>query len=466
MLGLGSTLAALAGFFPPDLSPAYLVSLRDPIAQTVGMACAGMLLALAAGIPLAVYVSTRMPGYRIVAAGMAALRAIPDLTLAILAVVLLGLGPAAGIAALGLFYTAMVGKVFAELMSGAPRGPIDALRATGAGPVAIATYGLIPSMLPDLLSFGAYSLDCAVRASVIVGAVGGGGIGSEVVGAINALDYRHVTTLIIVLLAIIGLVDALGILARKDSRWAFVLLPIGALALWTERPQIVAVAHAGSTFLNMLPPQLSVRELAGLPALLGQTAAIALFGTALGGALGFLGALVAARNVVPAPLTLLTRRAFDAARAVPELVFGLVLVVTVGVGPLAGILALGLHSGGVLGKLYAESFENVARAPVDALEATGAPKGAVVAFGIVPLALGPMAVHTLFRLEWNVRAAAVIGMIGAGGIGQALFNAQQLFFYKTMTAYVLVTWAIVMAIDALGARLRPLAAGDVRDLMP
>jgi len=157
---------------------------------------------------------------------------------------------------------------------------------------------------------------------------------------------------------------------------------------------------------------------------------------------------------VPFAVVFATRRLLDAARAIPEVVWGLILVVTVGVGPLAGILALGLHSGGVLGKLYAEAFENVDSAPVAAIRATGATTGALLAFAVVPLAFGPIAVHTLFRLEWNVRAAAVVGMIGAGGIGQALFLAQQLFFYKTMVAYVLITWAIVMLGDALGERLR------------
>src|SRR6202162_1481799 len=138
------------------------------------MACAGMLVALVAGIPLAVYVATRAPGYRFVATTLAALRAIPDLTLAILAVIVIGLGPAAGIAALTVFYTAMIGEVFSELMLAAPSAPVDAIKATGAGRVAIAAFGLIPLAARDLLSFGAYAFDCAIRASIIIGAVRAG----------------------------------------------------------------------------------------------------------------------------------------------------------------------------------------------------------------------------------------------------------------------------------------------------
>ncbi|MBV8151049.1 MAG: ABC transporter permease subunit [Candidatus Eremiobacteraeota bacterium] len=439
---------------PLDLSPHYLRALLVPMGQTVGMACAGVLLALALGVPAAIVVATRAPGHRVLSRTLAALRAIPDLTLAILAVVLLGLGPAAGIAALVVFYAAMIGKVYGEILETAPAAPIDALRATGAGRVAVAAFGLIPTTLNDLLSFGTYAFECAMRASIIIGAVGAGGIGTELIGAINALDYPRAATLILALIVLVTLVDGLGAAIRRHPRLALVIVPIGLGTLWLDRPQFFALTHAVWTFSRMLPPQLDATALARLPMLLAQTLAIAVFGTALGAVIGFLSAFFAARTIVPIAVVLATRRILDAARAIPEVLWGLILVVSVGVGPLAGILALGLHSGGVLGKLYAESFENVAAAPVTALVATGASKGATAAYAIVPLALGPLAVHTLFRLEWNMRAAAVVGMIGAGGIGQALFEAQQLFFYKTMAAYVLLTWFLVLASDALGERLR------------
>lgn len=441
-------------FFPPNLSAHYLTYLIVPVAQTIGMACAGMLLALLFGTPLAIIVATGAPGARAVSAVLAALRAIPDLTLAILAVVLLGLGPAAGIAALFVFYTAMIGKVFAELLLAAPPAPIDALRATGAPRACIAAFGMIPMMFADLITFGMYSFECAMRAAIIVGAVGGGGLGTELVGTINALDYHRTTTLIIVLVACIAAVDVFGTFVRRYPPAAFALLPLGIATLWIDWPQIFAFAHAVSTFAAMLPPQLSLQELAGLPKLLLQTAEIAIFGTALGAAIGFVVALVAARGIVPIGVVAVTRRVLDTLRAIPEIIWGLILVVSVGVGPLAGIFALGLHSGGVLGKLYSEAFENVDRSPVASITATGAPVAATVAFAIVPLAFGPIAVNTLFRLEWNARAAAVVGMIGAGGIGQALFLAQQLFFYKTMAAYVCITWVIVLIFDTLGNRLR------------
>jgi phosphonate transport system permease protein len=451
---LGNVLRTIAAFFPPDLSPHYLRALLVPVAETIGMAAAGMLVAFALGVPLAVAIATRVPGHRLIVAALSALRAIPDLTLAILAVVLLGLGPAAGIAALAVFYTAMVGRVFGDLFVAADAAPLEALRATGASRMAIAAFGLIPLTAADLLTFGTYAFECAMRASIIVGAVGGGGIGTELVGALSSLDFHRTLTIVIVLVALVAGVDSFGMLARRTPSTVLLLLPVGLIALWLYRPQIFAFGHALHTFASMVPPQLRLDQIASLPLLIAQTLAIAVGGTLLGALIAFPVSLVAARRLAPLAVVVAVRRMLDAVRAIPELVFGLILVVSVGVGPLAGAVALGLHSAGVLGKLYAESFENVPAAPVDALAATGARPLPIVAFGFLPLALGPLVVHTLFRLEWNVRAATVVGLIGAGGVGQALFQAQQLFFYRQMVAYVLVTWALVALSDWLGERLR------------
>ena len=452
--GIANVLRLVGAFFPPDLSAHYLRALLLPIAETIGMAAAGMLVAFALGVPLAVAIATRAPGYRLIVGVLSSLRAIPDLTLAILAVVVLGLGPSAGIAALAVFYTAMIGRVFGDLFVAADAAPLEALRATGASRTAIAAFGLIPLTQSDLLTFGTYAFECAMRASIIVGAVGGGGIGTELVGALSTLDFHRALTIVIVLVVLVAGVDSFGALARRAPRLTLLLLPAGVTALWIYRPETFAFVHALHTFAGMLPPQLRPEQVASLPLLIVQTLGIALGGTLIGAVLAFPLSLVAARSIAPLPLVIAARRLLDVARAIPELVFGLILVVSVGIGPLAGAIALGLHSAGVLGKLYAESFENVPAAPIASLAATGARSLPMVAFGFVPLALGPLVAHTLFRLEWNVRAATVVGLIGAGGIGQALFQSQQLFFYREMVAYVLCTWGLVALSDWLGERLR------------
>jgi len=151
---------------------------------------------------------------------------------------------------------------------------------------------------------------------------------------------------------------------------------------------------------------------------------------------------------------IVARVVLTSARAVPPIAMGLIGVILIGIGPLAGAFALTIHTAGVLGKLLAESFDVADRAPAEALVANGATGTAATLIALVPAAFGAMLAHTLYRFEWNVRASTALGMVGAGGLGQAIFNAQQLLFYRELSTYVLVAVALVLAVDALGARLR------------
>jgi len=289
---------------------------------------------------------------------------------------------------------------------------------------------------------------------VIVGAVGAGGLAAELMGNISLQAYRQTTTVIIVLVLLVAAVDRFSALVRKYPALLLGFLPLGLFSAWLNWPTRFELSHTIAVIRGMLPPTLSPEELRQVPLLVGQTLLIALGGTFLAVALALPLGAASARNLAPVWVYVPMRRVLELLRAIPDLVWGLLLVTTVLVGPLAGMLAIALHSTGVFSKLYSESIENVQADPVIALAATGAPKVAVATFGLLPLAFPPMAILTLFRFEWNMRAATVMGIIGAGGIGQALFNAQQLFFYKKMVAYVIITWALVILVDVANSQLR------------
>ncbi|HEY2495926.1 MAG TPA: ABC transporter permease subunit [Candidatus Angelobacter sp.] len=454
MSGLESALSLLRQFFPPDLSFSYIRAESVPLFETLEIAAGAMFLALIIGLLLSLIIGARLPGSRALYALLTSIRSIPDLTLAILCVVLVGLGPAAGILALTVFYAAAMGKIFSDLFSSADPDAIEALHATGATRSMVAFYGLLPLRLKDLLTYGGYEFESAIRASVIVGAVGAGGIGTELVGSLNMTDYHRATTLIIMLVALIASVDLLVVYVRKKPGLLLVLAAFGAAAAWRHWPHLIAVTHALKTFSTMVPPQLPAEALRQLPTLIGETLLIALGGTFMAVVFAVPLAVAAARNISPLFISFPVRRLLEALRAVPEIVWGLILLGIAGLGPRVGILALGLHSTGALGKLYAESLENVASEPVIAMASTGGSALSIAGFAVLPLAFAPMTVHTLFRFEWNMRAATIVGMIGAGAIGGALFNAQQLFFYRQMMAYVLITWAMIMIADAVNVRLR------------
>jgi phosphonate transport system permease protein len=442
-----SPLALFAAFFPPDLRPSYLLALVHPVVETIGLAFGAMFLAFCVSLPLGVIAALNLRGARGLLLALGALRAVPDLTLAIICVILFGVSPGAGLAALAIYYTAGMAKMFADLLRTAPQAPLNALRAAGASRLQTALFGLLPLKRADLLAYGAYEFECALRASVIVGAVGGGGLGAELVGSLAAMDFPRVATQILVLVILAAGFDALAVRLRRQPRWLLALAPLGLIAAVAYSPRAASLGHALHTFGEMWPPVMTQQGWAALPKLIAETIWMAGAGTGGAVAVALIAGPACARNLSPVWLAWPMRRLMEVLRAVPEVVWGLLLIATAGIGPVAGAWALGLHSAGCLARLFADALENAPTAPQAAIAATGASRFKVFAFATAPLTLAPMAAHSLFRFEWNLRMATVLGVIGAGGVGQALYEAQQLFFYQQMLAYLIVTVVLVAAVD-------------------
>ena len=189
--------------------------------------------------------------------------------------------------------------------------------------------------------------------------------------------------------------------------------------------------------------------------LLADTILIAYIGTVFGAVGAFCLSFLAAHNLGRAPwLRFGVRRLFEFCRTVPELVFALIFVVSFGLGPLPGVLALAIHSLGSLGKLFTEIIENIDLKPVQGLESTGAGFVPVVRFAVVPQVLSNFISYALLRFEINVRGAAVMGFVGAGGIGQDLIEAVRKFYYSDVSAILVMIVATVFLIDMATSRLR------------
>jgi phosphonate ABC transporter permease subunit PhnE len=195
--------------------------------------------------------------------------------------------------------------------------------------------------------------------------------------------------------------------------------------------------------------------LAGLARATWVTFQIATLGT-LGAALLALPlAVLAARNLhAPRLLAAAARRLLDALRAVHTLVFGLVLVGIVGLGPTAGILAIALHSAGTLGKLFAESIETLDRAAVQAVRATGATPLQVFFQAVWPAVLPQAVSHHLYVWEFNIRDSTILGLIGAGGLGLLISEAVSLFQWSRLATLLIVVVVLVVAFDAVSRRIR------------
>jgi phosphonate transport system permease protein len=164
--------------------------------------------------------------------------------------------------------------------------------------------------------------------------------------------------------------------------------------------------------------------------------------------------LLSASNIVPAWVYQPVRRLMDACRAINEMVFAMLFIVAVGLGPFAGVLALWVHTTGVLAKLFAEAVEAIDPRPVEGVRATGALAIEEIVFGVIPQVLPLWISYSLYRLESNVRSASVVGMVGAGGIGVVLYEVIRGFQYAQTCAVLIIIILFVTSIDLLSAAIR------------
>lgn len=496
----------LAGkFWPPDLSPGFLTYLAKPLWETAALALAGLAIAIFIGFPLALLgtstlwtagpvgeaVRPRMLGRAVYGTARTVLdflRSVPDIAWALVFVAAVGLGPVPALLALGVSYGGMLGKIYAEIFESLEPYPAEALHAVGSGRAGIVAWAYLPQAWPLLLSYTLYAWECCMRAAAVMGFVGGGGLGYQIDLSMRMFEYGQVTTLILALLVLIGLVDLGSFLVRRmfladdaprSSRFRKFerrvaiggLLVLLGSGIWANRAAWLELfSHRSADGVirfvtGFFPPDLRGASLAILPPLMAETLAISIAGTVLGAALGALLCLPAARTVTfDGPFTggrriwmavyHASRSVLNLLRAIPEVLWALIFVLGVGLGPFAGVLAIGVHTGGVLGKLYAEALEEVDPRPVEALVAIGAGRAGAVAFASLPLALPVMTAYTLFRWDMNLRVASVLGFVGGGGLGQAVWESIQLGFYDRLATLILAILAMVWVCDRISAHLR------------
>ena len=184
------------------------------------------------------------------------------------------------------------------------------------------------------------------------------------------------------------------------------------------------------------------------------TIAMGIWGTLLAAIAAVPLSIMASNNVFPAWVVQPTRRILDAMRAINELVFALIFIVAVGLGPFAGVLALFLHTAGTLGKLFSEAVEAIESGPVEGIRATGASKLQEVIYGVIPQVIPLWTSFTLYRFESNVRSASVLGIVGAGGIGVSLYQSFGAFEYQKVCAILIILIFATSLIDLISAKIR------------
>jgi phosphonate transport system permease protein len=215
-----------------------------------------------------------------------------------------------------------------------------------------------------------------------------------------------------------------------------------------------APADIWKVFSQMVPPDFGPEAIGrALPKIM-ESLWIAWIGTLMGAVVSFFLAFAAATNVAPTWFATSVRQLLNAIRAVPELLVAMVLIPVTGLGPWTGTLALGIHSIGSLGKLSSEVVEGIDEGPVEAVAAVGGTRLQQIRFGVVPQVMPNILAYWLYRFEINIRASAVLGVVGAGGIGAELVAQLRFRDFPRAGTVLFLTIVIVLMIDTISARVR------------
>ena len=244
-----------------------------------------------------------------------------------------------------------------------------------------------------------------------------------------------------------GLARAAGLLAAVALiAWAWTGTEFDLAKLADGLPRMAAF------FDRMVPPDVTIAHTVFVATI--ETLQIAILGTALGAAASLALGLAAASNLTPAWVNRPIKAVLGILRGVPIILLALLFVSSVGLGPFPGVLAVAVHSTGMLGKFYSEAFENARRGPIEALETTGADWWQIVRFAVLPQVAPDLARDTLFRFEMNLRESLVLGLVGAGGIGFYIQMYTRSFHYEKVATLTLVVLAMVVVIEQFSVFLR------------
>ncbi|WP_231916033.1 phosphonate ABC transporter, permease protein PhnE [Microbacterium karelineae] len=499
---------------PLDFPPiGELVSLT---LQTLAIVTIATALSVMLSLPIAIFAASATTPSRWLGGAsrtlIVVLRAIPDLVLAIIFFRMFGLGAVPGILAMGLHSVGMVGKLYADAIEELDRGPVEALRAAGASRWQQILSGVIPPLMPQIVATALHRFDINLRTSVILGYVGVGGIGLALADALNTMNYQRGMALALVVLVLCVVIELISggirtaLLGRSNGRRRGILGALDRLSDgWVTRPDATHEPQRAKDGSIRTAPQWDgerIRRFLGLSAVvvivgaaivgaeidpvafvvglvdLPQTAVlffppsdgglwdklldamivtvqIGLASTLIGVVIAIPIGSLAARNVAPNAAVAMTFRVLIVCvRAFPELILAIIFIVIMGLGPVPGALALGIGSIGLLGKLVADSLEESDVRVQDAVRTGGATGVQVYAAATLRQALPAFVAHIMYQLDVNIRAATLLGIVGAGGIGFYLMQAHRVLEFDVVTFIIILILAVVLTLEAISAWVR------------
>lgn len=461
-----------------DTSSEFLRLTWESAQQTLAFAVLGTALAVVIGLVVGPLLSERAGGsrrlHRLVG-GLAALpRSVHEILIALLLVQVLGFDPMVAVLAIGLPFGAVTAKVVADAIDDADRAGFDALRAIGASRLSALLYGIGPHVRGEFVAYGFYRLECAIRSAAVLGIVGVGGLGFQLDLSFESLRYAEIWTLIVALMLLSGGADALSSAVRRSrgrvrGRWvaAALIVSIGwswwrvdldASTLWSARTRERLPAFVR----DLLPPQLGPGGWGELLSATLDTVALAVLSLTFAVVVGLLGAVAVRRrpdrHESAGPVGVLRRGAGRVVlllfRAVPAPVWAFLFVLVLFPGLWPGAVALGVYNAGVLGRLFAEAIETQPQHAERGVELAGGGPVDRWMYGVFPQSASRLISLSLYRGEVIVRETIVIGVVGAGGLGQLTRDHLAARDFAAVTTVVLVLVALAVAADTMGSTLR------------
>ena len=462
----------------PELAPEFLRLTIDAAMITLAYAALGTLLSLLIGALGSLVLSELLVGrgavWQVARGAFVVPRAVHEILWALLLIQVFGFDPLVAVLAIGIPFGAVSAKVYAETIDEADRDPYDLLRASGAGRLASLAYGVVPGIRRELVSYAFYRFECAIRSAAVLGVIGAGGLGFQLDLSFESLRYDEIWTLIVALMILSGLVEAASSQARHGTdhsvarsllisvavlvplSWRWVGLDVSEL--WSSNtrrllPDLVA---------DLFPPRLGPGGWRELVDATIDTVAMSVLAISIAATGALLLAGAASR---PTRRTATPTRAGNLARtgarlvlllfrAVPAPVWAFLFVLVLFPGAWPGAVALGVYNMGVLGRLFAEAMEDRDTRSADQLALSGATGAQVIFYGTLPAIASRITSLTLYRWEVIVRETVVVGVVGAGGLGQLIRDHLAARDFAAVTGAVVGLVVVSVGIDAISASMR------------
>ena len=499
-------------FWPPRTDTEFLQRLLDATVVTVSIATVATVMAMLIATPLAIMITSRLSlssrgrpmkrHARLIRSLLRAiaifLRSVPELIWALLFVGVTGLGATAGIMGLLLTNIGIFAKNYAEIIESGEATVSGHLLDNGNGRLKTLLHGTLSQGLPELLSYSVYRWECTLRTSVVLGFVGAGGLGQELVISVRQLASPEVFSIILVFVLLVFAADSLSAWLRHQLnsvsgqamstsatmqyrscgvkrfyvswfRCYGVALFIAVMVLfsfvsvdWQLHQWLRADSLTRSVEFvqGFLMPDISANLLHRLAGQAVETLSMAFAGTVLAGGVGL--ALSYTSFVLHLRGESITSRVLTSGihivqvilRSIPELVWAMLLIVAVGIGPFTGTLALFAASVGVLSRLFSECLHNQENAALDNLLSNGSSVNLAPLWSTLVQARSQLISYSLYRWEHNLRAATLMGIVGAGGVGQELYLRLSLFQFDKVATCIMVIVVMVVLADAVSYGLR------------